>query len=168
MDRSIELGDRMIAEADDIARRITVLWSGLSEDEPWLSRYTVLTQDHLPGMIRALATAALLRPASREAGKALVRAARAHGRSRREEGHDDVAIPGEYLLLRRAIRPIIAELAREPSVLTSIVAHVELGISLAEAAALHGYHGDAAGARPPDDDDAPFLTAWADFTRLMA
>jgi hypothetical protein len=167
MDRVIELGDRMVAEADDIARRVIVLWSGLSADEPWLSRYTALTQDHLPDMIRALADAALLRSGSREAGKALVRAARDHGRSRRREGHPDVAIPGEYLLLRRALRPILAELAREPTVLTSAVAHIELGISLAEAAALHGYHGDDAGARPPDDDQAPFLAGWSDFTRLI-
>jgi hypothetical protein len=168
MDRASEMGDQMVAQADDIARRITVLWSGLSSDEPWLSRYANLTQDHLPEMVRALATAALVHPASREAGKALVRAAREHGASRRDEGHPDVTIPGEYLLLRRALRPIIAELAREPALLTSVVAHIELGIGLAEAAALHGYHGDNAGARPPDDDDAPFLATWADFARLIA
>jgi hypothetical protein len=38
MDKVSEMGDRMVAQADEIARRITVLWSGLSSDEPWLSR----------------------------------------------------------------------------------------------------------------------------------
>jgi hypothetical protein len=167
MDKVSEMGDRMVAQADEIARRITVLWSGLSSDEPWLSRYANITQDHLPDMVRALATAALIRPGSREAGKALVRAARDHGATRRVEGHSEVTIPGEYLLLRRALRPIIAELAREPALLTSVVAHIELGIGLAEAGALHGYYGDDAGARPPDSDDAPFLATWADFARLI-
>jgi hypothetical protein len=167
METHEELGERLIAEAGDIALRITVLWGALADREPWLSRYAGLTQDHLPEMVRTLATAALLRPGDRDAGQELVRAAREHGASRREEGHADTAIPGEYLLLRRALRPIIAELSTRPSLLTSVVARIELGIGLAEAAALHGYHGDGGGAPPPPDAEARFLGDWSAFMRLL-
>ncbi len=167
MEGSEEFGHRLIAEADDIARRITVLWSGLARDEPWLDRYTALTQDHLPEMIRALATAALLRSGSQDAGRGLVRAARQHGSTRRDEGLDDVTIPGEYLLLRRALRPIVAELAGQPALLTSVVAHLELAMGLAEAAALHGYHRDEPDASPPEDLEAACLSEWTRVASVM-
>ena len=141
MDSVQEIGRRIEHDAPDLARQITVRWAALARDEPWLSHLTQIRQDHLPELIRALARAALIDPEDPDRAWNLVQAARAHGSDRREDGYDDSVIPAEYVLLRRSLRDILIRRRNTaPRLLLPIIARIELGIGLAEAASLAGYH----------------------------
>ena len=148
-----DLGHEIAENAADLAREVTVRWVELAQREPWLDHLTRIRQDNLPNLIRALARAALIDPESDDAAAGLIEEARRHGRSRKRDGYDDSVLPAEYVLLRRSLRHILIQRRdRSPSVILPTVARLELGMGLAETAALHGYHADREADRQRDDD----------------
>lgn len=160
MQRLEEIGLGIVADAADVARQITIRWTVLARDEPWLEHLTRIRQDNLPDMIRALARAALVHPESAPEARELIHQARAHGASRREAGYEDSIIPAEYVLLRRSLRHIlIRERRTPPDLLLATLSRLELGIGTAEAASLHGYH--AVGEESREDPDARLLQEWS-------
>ena len=138
------IGNDLVGSAAEIARQITMRWSAMAENEPWLERFTRIRQDHLPAMIRALAEAALVAPESTGAAARLIEESRRHGASRRRDGHDDSIIPAEYVLVRRALRHVLMKEREIPAgMMLPTLSLLELGIGLAEIASLHGYHAEA-------------------------
>lgn len=130
------------SDADTIADEIVDSWKDISDSEQWLELPEQLDHDHLPDMIRSLAEAGLCTDFQRKACHKVGQIAAEHGAHRATEGFGENLIYREYHLLRRALASTMKERHGESATVYYASMRVDVLVSLASAAALHGLHKD--------------------------
>lgn len=134
---------RTVADgADELAQQVVDDWDGIIQREPWLALPQVIDQDHLPELIRELASCSIGNEFGREPCQQLIQSAAKHGHDRYLLGVDESVLFREYHLLRHGVWKHLRERfsRNEQSALLRVITRFDAGISLASRASLHGYH----------------------------
>lgn len=127
------------ADAQTVVERVLARWERICDSEPWW-RTDHVDADHLHALVQATAEAALRNDAEDAVARRFVEIAMAHGRDRRTDGHRDTVVHQEFLLLRRALREDLKEHFGATSVVHRAITRLEMALSHAEIASLHGFH----------------------------
>ena len=115
-------------------------WHEVGANEPWLALPENLDFDHLPDLIRSIASAALCTEFDREACREAIYLAAEHGQHRAEQGFGDDLIHREYHLLQRALGRRVQEEHGENARSYYATMRLDALMSLLGAGALHGVH----------------------------
>lgn len=124
--------------ADLVIRR----WDEIGASEAWLALPEDLDFDHLPQLIRALASAALCTDFDRTLCRRALDLAAEHGEHRAEQGFSDDLIHREYHLLRRALARQVQDEHGGSGKTYYASMRLDALVSLVGAGALHGLHRD--------------------------
>ena len=123
------------------APRVLERWTRLVAVAPY-QRPADLGAGDLPRVVRGLIEASILHPETPAAHERHVQAAVDHGERRRREGADERAIWREFEALREAVREHLATLPLSPALGREARVRLDMAISVAEMAAVRGYHRD--------------------------
>lgn len=134
----LTLCETLKGNADALAEGIVSEWQLIADSEPWHALPSGLDFDHLPGMIRALAGAALCTEFDRGVCRRLVDLAAEHGHHRAQEGFSESLLFREYHLLRRALWSRIRQDHGESRTVYYAAMRLDAVMSLATESALHG------------------------------
>ncbi len=129
-------------DADEISRDVLERWAKIADHEPWLALPGDLSFDHLPDLVRGLASAAACGRKRRDVHPEPIRMALKHGETRRNDGFDEDLVFREYHLLRRAIWDYIRERWGKERDAVDAIMRLDSGITVSTAASLRGFHRD--------------------------
>lgn len=132
------LCESMKSSAEEITRRILERWEVIAKGESWQALPPGLDHDHLPNLVRSLASAGLCTDYDSELCDRMVRDSAEHGKYRAEQGFSDSLLYREYHLLRRALWQQLTEDHGESATVYYATMRVDALISLANSAALYG------------------------------
>lgn len=132
------LCESLKANAASIATKILENWDTIAEGEPWQALPPDLDHDHLPDLIRSLASAGLCTEFDRDLCRVMVTDSATHGDHRAAEGMDDALLYREYHLLRRALAKQLQRDHGENAAVFYATMRMDALIGLASSAALHG------------------------------
>jgi hypothetical protein len=134
-----ETATDLIDNAEQIASQALEEWTDLAEREPWLRIPPRLSMDHLPELIRALATTALVTFFARAQRDELADCAVRHGEHRFQAGIAEEVLIREYELLRWALWGRLKQ--RWPLATASeAIILLDSALTFAHGATLRGYH----------------------------
>jgi hypothetical protein len=139
--RALELRtlcEKMKSSAEEIASGVLDRWEEIARGESWQALPPGLDYDHLPALIRSLASAGLCTDYDAELCATMVRDSAAHGKRRAEEGFDDSLLYREYHLLRRALAHRLRAEHGESATVYYATMRIDALVSLANSAALYG------------------------------
>ena len=131
---------RRNAELRDDLGPILAEWEAVSREEPWHvhpERYGI---DSLHEVVRGVLDVALGDGGDKDASERLVRAAATHGDQRRVQATGDEALLREYHALRAALWRYAARVGMPSNEALTVIARVDMVITVATTAALRGYH----------------------------
>lgn len=134
----LALCETLKSNADEVATDVLDRWQVIGEAEPWQALPADLDHDHLPALIRSLASAALCTDFDPDLCRELVGDSAEHGTHRAREGMDDALIYREYHLLRRALARRMQEEHGEGATVYYATMRIDALVSLATTAALYG------------------------------
>lgn len=129
-----QICDAIKTNLPDIVRR----WSALTEELPWGDLMPEDRASHVPELILGLAVAALCADEASQ-GEQVWKSA-THGEHRRQQGFPETILLSEYSLLRQAMWSYIRELDTDSDQALDAVSRLDLAVTLATQAAMHGYH----------------------------
>lgn len=136
------------ARVADLVAVIVHRLDAVTNREPWTRLSREERINHLPPLLGALLTSALVAGDQRGAGAELVENATIHGQHRRQQRFDEEILLDEYYLLRdHAYRVLRAH--HTPDEIIEITLRLDPAITIASVASLRGYHGIAADVRNP-------------------
>lgn len=126
------------ASAETVVTAVIDRWDVIAEGEPWQALPPDLDHDHLPQLIRSLASAGLCTEFDRDLCRSMVHDSAEHGKHRAQQGMRDTLLYREYQLLRRALWRHMKEEHGETATVYYATMRLDALISLANSAALHG------------------------------
>lgn len=132
------LCESMKSGAEEISHRILDRWDVIAGEEAWQALPSDLDHNHLPELIRSLASAGLCTDFDSELCAKMVRDSAEHGRHRAEEGLSDNLLYREYHLLRRALWQRFKDEHGDSATVYYATMRIDALISLANSAALYG------------------------------
>lgn len=134
----LALCETIKANAESVVTAVIDRWDVIAEGEPWQALPADLDHDHLPELIRSLASAGLCTEFDRELCRSMVHDSAEHGKYRAQEGMSDSLLYREYHLLRRALWEHMKGEHGETATVYYATMRLDALISLANSAALHG------------------------------
>lgn len=132
------LGIDLIARAPEVLRLAA---EAFAETALW--RPPGHTLEPLAEVIVGLVDASLVNPTEVPAHARKIEAAVRYGERRREEGLTDMFLIGEFTALREGLRRYVAQCASPPEVGRAALVRLDMAQSVAELAAMRGFHREA-------------------------
>lgn len=132
----------VVAVADTVATLVVAAWLELPPAARLTSRPDPIDEDHLPQLIRTLGETALARREREQdyeyaPPKPLILEAIRHGRERRDDGFNEDMLFREYHLVRRGLWEELKR--RDPAAAAETIMRIDVEMSMATAASLHGF-----------------------------
>lgn len=131
------LGIDLLQHAPDVLR---LAGEAMAETALW--RPPRHTLEPLADVIVGLVEASLINPGELRAHERKIEAAVRYGERRRSEGLTDMFLVGEFAALREGLRRYVEQCASPPSVARPALVRLDMAQTVAELAAMRGFHRD--------------------------
>ena len=131
------LGIDLVQHAPDVLR---LAEEAMAETALW--RPPRHTLEPLADVIVGLVDASLINPGELPAHERKIEAAVRYGERRRAEGFTDMFLVGEFAALREGLRRYVERCASPPSVARPALVRLDMAQTVAELAAMRGFHRD--------------------------